>query len=302
MTQSLLRTDIKLITSIMTLGIFISSKIAIVIISLGFLFCLLSSVASAAPTWHMVNCNTSSQGDCHLLEDNAVYTLIDAGKPDIATKTLVPYLLLRNIDEIDHFFISHPHTDHYGGLESLKTAGIKVKNIYYNPLPSDVSDFDYKPELFYSLLSNYEDSGTRLHDVRAGFHLNLPSSKIFVLEAKKERQGDVNDYSIQMVWDAGGYRVLFTGDLNSKLGSELANREEFKADILKIPHHGVTGIAPNKFFDNVAPSLLMIPGNKDLWFNPRGTQLREWAIKSWKEKNTHFCSNGFNGDVKISFH
>jgi beta-lactamase superfamily II metal-dependent hydrolase len=250
----------------------------------------------------MVNCNTTSQGDCHLLEDNSVYTLIDAGQPQIAENTLVPYLLVRNISEIEHFFISHPHTDHYGGLESLKTAGIRVNNIYYNGLPSDVRDFNYKPEIFKALLKTFEASGTKLNDIRAGFTLNLPTSQIYVLTAEKERQGDVNDYSLLMIWDAGGYRTLFTGDLNKKLGSELADREEYKADILKVPHHGVTGIAPNEFFDNVGPSLLMIPANKELWHHSRAAQVRNWAIKNWEQRKTHACNNGFNGDVRISFH
>jgi competence protein ComEC len=272
------------------------------IVALSVLFYLSSSVARSAPIWHMVNCNTTSQGDCHLLQDNSVYTLIDSGQPQIAEKILVPYLLFRNIHEIEHFFISHPHTDHYGGLEPLKAAGIRVKNIYYNALPSDVSDFNYKPEIFRSLLEAYEAGGTKLYDIRAGFSLKLPNSQIYVLEAKKERQGDVNDYSLQMVWDAGGYRTLFTGDLNKKLGTELANKKEYQADILKAPHHGVTGIAPNEFFDNVAPSMLMIPSNKELWYHSRGAQVRSWAIENWEQRNTHVCSNGFNGNVRLSFH
>lgn len=263
---------------------------------------LLSSCADSAPTWHMINCNIVSQGDCHLLEDNSIYTLIDAGEAFMAEKSLVPYLRKRQIDEIDHFFISHPHTDHYGGLETLRTANISVKNIYHNALPEDVSDYNYKPIEFNSVLKSYKASGTTLHNIKAGFTLELPNSKIYLLEAKKEHQSSVNDYSLIMAWDAGGYRTLFTGDLGKQVGTELVNRDDIKADILKVPHHGVTGIAPNEFFDKVNPSLILVPAPKSLSYDVRGSQVKNWAINNWNNKNTHICTNGFNGDVRITFY
>jgi|GEM_PF-475614 len=261
-----------------------------------------SSCAEQAPVWHMVNCNTTSQGDCHLLEDNGTYTLIDAGQPQIADKALVPYLKARKILTIKHFFVSHPHTDHYGGLASLINAGINVKNIYYNAPPPDVSDFDYKPAAFQWVLNKAKNNGAALHNIGAGFKVKLPNSRLHILEAKKERQGDVNDYSLIMAWDAGGYRTLFTGDLNERLGRELAKIEKYSADILKVPHHGVTGIAPNDFFDNVGPNLIMVPAHKNLWYHPRGKQVKLWAEKNWIERQTHVCNNAFNGDIRIAFH
>lgn len=261
-----------------------------------------TSCAKQAPVWHMVNCNTTSQGDCHLLEDNGMYTLIDAGQPHIADRALVPYLKARRISVIEHFFVSHPHTDHYGGLTSLIKAGVKVKNVYYNAPPAGVSDSDFKPGAFQWVLNSARNRGAILHNIDAGFKVELPNSILTVLEAKKERQaGGVNDYSLIMTWDAGGYRTLFTGDLNRRLGQELAGIEKYRADILKVPHHGVTGIAPNEFFDNVGPSLIMVPAHKGLWFHPRGKQVKTWAEKNWAQRKTYVCNNGFNGDVRISF-
>lgn len=277
---------------------------AILILALVFLVMVLKSCEAdaAQPEWHMVNVNYETQGDAHLLIDNGVNSLVDAGQPAQAEKYLVPYLEARNINVIHHFWVSHPHTDHYGGLDALLSAGIVVENVYYNMPPVGVSDWDYKPEEFTATMSRAEALGAKLHDISKGFTLSGPTTKFTVIHAQKDRKVngqniDVNDYSIIMQWDAGEFRTLFTGDLNEKLGTELSKLEYVKADILKIPHHGVTGIAPNSFFDAVQPSVSMIPSTYTLWMHPRGAQAKTW-VQSYSE---YYCNNGLNGHVKLSF-
>ena len=106
----------------------------------------------------------------------------------------------------------------------------------------------------------------------------------------------MNDYSLIMQWDAGEFRTLFTGDLNAPLGNELAKHKHFKADILKVPHHGVTSIAPNSFFETVNPSLNMFPSTRTLWNHPRGQRVKGWTLNS----DIYYCNNGLNGNVILS--
>lgn len=255
-----------------------------------------------SPEWHMVNVNTSKQGDAHLLIDSGVNTLIDAGSSSQAKSQLVPYLRAHEIATIHHLFISHPHTDHYGGLDALLNASVAVKNVYYNLPPIDSNDFDYKRTEFLAAISRAQNAGAQALDVSAGFGLILANSRFKVLHAQKEsmvngRDIDINDYSIILQWDADDFRTIFTGDLNARLGAELAKRNDIKADVLKVPHHGVSGIAPNSFFDAVNPSLAMFPSTADLWVHQRGEQAKNWV----KSKNISYCHNGLNGNVVLTF-
>jgi len=255
------------------------------------------------PVWHMVNCNTGGQqADCHVLKDQDTVILVDAGTEATAREHLLPFLSKGNIKAIEHFFISHPHTDHYEGLQALIDANIKIDNIYINRPPAGVSDFAYIPEQFEALLAKAVVLGSEVYNVQRGDSFEFPTTKMIVLEAKKELQrGGVNDYSIIMRWEAGGYSSLFTGDLNWPLGRKLVGDPVFKADFYKVPHHGVTGIAPDAFSDMVDPFLALVPAPLVLWNHPRGQQFKTWATKRYEREEMMTCVNGFNGTVSLFF-
>jgi len=259
-----------------------------------------------APEWHMVNVNaTNRQGDAHLLIDNGVVVLIDTGQPEQTRSSLLPYLRQLDINKIDHLWISHPHTDHYAGINVLLEAGVGIDNIYYNQAPEGHSDFDYKPEEFFATLDLAKENGTQTFDINIGFRLLMPNSSMRVLFAPKilkfeGRRFDTNDLSLVVGWDANGHTALFTGDLNLNSGSILAKEEFVRADILKIPHHGVGGIAPNTFFDKVDPSVVMLPQPEILYRHPRGKQVKNW-VNANLENNLISCRNGKNGTVVLTF-
>jgi competence protein ComEC len=248
----------------------------------------------------MVHVNHDPQGDAHLIIDNQSVVMIDTGDPDQSLRYLVPYLIKLGISRIEHVFITHPHDDHFGGVIPLIENGITIEHLYFNELPSSVSYGDKAD--FQSTISAVKKSGTLTHDIGKGFFLNLPSSKLSVLYAPKSLKVDgklltINDYSLIIQWDAGGYRSLFTGDLGSISGTAIARSKYYKADILKVPHHGVSDIAPNQFFDTVSPKLNMFPSTLPLWTHERIAQSKAWTLQS----GVFYCNNGLNGTVKLTF-
>ena len=74
----------------------------------------------------------------------------------------------------------------------------------------------------------------------------------------------------------GKNSILLTGDLNSRLGSWLADQEfDFKATVLKAPHHGIESAAPNKFLRMVDPEIVLVPVSTGHWLSDRGKRMRE---------------------------
>lgn len=60
-----------------------------------------------------------------------IYTLVDCGTEESSTY-LLDRLKQRGVKKIESLILTHNHSDHVGGLESLLKSNIKVNNIYMN--------------------------------------------------------------------------------------------------------------------------------------------------------------------------
>jgi len=273
---------------------------AMIIIVLAFTL----SVCSEGPpaSWHMINVNSGTQGDANLIVIGDTTVIIDAGYIREAKANLVPYLKQLGISKIDHFFISHPHRDHYEGLAPVLDAGIKIDKLYYKIPADEVRDCCYSKSHFLKFVNYAKDHGATLIQPKTGFSLSLPNgSSLEILHAQEGNLPgtvlDVNDMSLIMKWYVNGLSVLFTGDLNHTLGEYLVADKRMEADIMKMPHHGGRSLAPNAFFDTVNPGYVLVPGPKSVWCSERGTRPREWV----KTKMIPTWVNGINGNIKVEF-
>ena len=258
-------------------------------------------------TWHLVNVNaTELQGDANLIQTPNSVIMIDGGYYGEAEKHVIPYVTALGIKAIDHFFVSHPHRDHYEGLIALLDAGITVSNLHIRIPPKHICDreipwgCDMKD--IRSFVQKAIDHGISIHHPEVGFLYQVtPNSTIEILHAQDDDLPtgtiDVNDLSLIMKWSINDTTVLFTGDLNDKVGTVLSSDPRMRSDFLKMPHHGATGIAPNEFFDQVDPDYVLVPGPKWIWCGERGAQARDWV----EQKQLPVWINGIDGNIKVDF-
>lgn len=254
-------------------------------------------------SWHMINVNTGKlQGDAHLLLIGNTAVMIDAGYASEARKSVIPYLQELGIKKIDHFFVSHPHRDHYEGLAVILDAGVSIKNLYYKIPAPEIEDCCYDKRDFLKFINYAKDRGTKLVQPQTGFKLSLPrKSTLEILHAQEgnlpDANLDVNDLSLIMKWKINGNSVLFPGDLNLRLGGVLSSDQRMRSDFLKMPHHGAESLAPNSFLNAVNPGYVLVPGPEGMWCGDRGSRPREWTIK----RKVPTWVNGINGHVMVEF-
>ena len=258
-------------------------------------------------TWHLVNVNASKlQGDANLIQTSNLVIMIDGGRYSEAEKSLVPYVTALGIKVIDHFFVSHPHRDHYEGLIALLDAGITVSNLHMRIPPRHICDreipwgCDMKD--IKSFVQIAIDHSIAVHHPEVGFRYEVtPKSKIEILYAQDDDLPsdtiDVNDLSLIMQWSIKNTTILFPGDLNKKVGAVLSNDPRMRSTFLKMPHHGATSLAPNEFFDQVNPDYVLVPGPKWVWCGERGARARDWVEK----KQLPVWVNGIDGHIKVDF-
>jgi beta-lactamase superfamily II metal-dependent hydrolase len=252
------------------------------------------------------------QADCHLIEfPDGTRALIDAAEGGDAPGVLLAYLHAHKIKRINLVLLSHFHRDHYGKLLDIIDSGIKVDRVALNlPASREIADAE-KPwgcnwEEVQSILRFLSDrripyftprNGERLIEIkRSGITTALDVVCLYDGVATPVGRTDINDTSIIVRLTHGPTRVLFTGDLNQRLGAWLAGSDfDLKADILKVPHHGTEGTAPNEFFAKVGPKIAMVPSPKGLWFSLRSKRIRDY----FSENQIPVYVTGIHGSVTV---
>lgn len=194
------------------------------------------------------------QGDSILLECDDEYMLIDAGESEYGT-TVNKYLEQYNVDKLEYVVVSHPHSDHYGGiktvLESVETENI-IMTEAYNTTNSWEALVDYISE------GNYNVIMPETNDV---FNLGKATVTAYVQQIDND---DLNNCSIVLKAEYDEMSALFTAD--AEKSEELAMLEsgfDVQADVLKLGHHGSSTSTCEEFFTEVNPHLALISCGKD---------------------------------------
>jgi competence protein ComEC len=288
----------------------ISKTLLLVIMAIIFILVVASLYISYKPlVWTMVNVNYSpQQGDAHLIQTSHGQTLlIDTGHLEPARKALVPFLQSKGIRKIDTVFITHPHKDHYDGLLAILESGISIKDAYFNMPDKVVCDAEIPWGCDYEHILSYKkmlaSNQVNILQAKPGmlFDLGLGSSMrvLYAFDGVNTPVGrtDINDMSYIMLLTHGFNTALFTGDLNVKLGGYLAKEgKDLKVDILKLPHHGTEGAAPDDFFAVVSPQVVLVPSPALLWCTARSARMKNW-VESHKIPT---YINGFLGHVVVT--
>jgi competence protein ComEC len=206
------------------------------------------------------------QGDAILLRTDAGrWVLFDAGPAwpggDAGRSTVLPYMLRRG-GSLAAFVLSHPHTDHVGGAATVLTA--LRPHEYWDAAFAGGSDA-------YSLsLNAAKKQGIEWHRVHPGDSVLVDGVTLTFLapdSAWTIGLKDPNLASTIAVARFGLVRFLLVGDAEQAEENWLLaqHRDELRADVLKVGHHGSSTSSSDAFLAAVHPEVAVISvgaGNK----------------------------------------
>jgi competence protein ComEC len=187
------------------------------------------------------------------------WVLVDAGRSwrggDAGRAAVIPHIRRRG-GSLVAFVVSHPHTDHVGGAETV-LRGLRPPLFYDAGFAGPAESYRR------ALRSVMEGTRTVWRRVRPGDSLRVDEVTLHFLapdSAWAAGLKDPNDASTVVLARSGGVRFLLTGD------AEMAEEEwllehssdEIRADVLKVGHHGSRTSSHPRFVAAVSPRLAII--------------------------------------------
>ena len=199
---------------------------------------------------HMIDVG---QGQALLLTCGGQTAMVDTGPAD-TSRQVVDYLLKEGVRKLDYLFVTHPHSDHYGGANRiLETLGARVLLI-----PEYLSE-----EAALTTAGDWVGkTDTQIAVTRAGERYTLGEAVITVLHPQADNGiDDMNDLSLVLLVEYAGRRLLITGDLTENEEPHLPDIGP--VDVLQVAHHGSYTSSTRAFLEDVRPTYALISCGKN---------------------------------------
>jgi competence protein ComEC len=243
------------------------------------------------------------QGDALFIEfPDGKTMLYDSGprtiRSDAGERIVVPFLKRHGIRHIDAVVVSHPHADHYGGLEAVLNE-VSVGTVYDTGQSGS-------GQWYTSLHKKIERENIPVTLLRAGDFIGgfenvriyiVHPAPPFVKKREDDRSWNLNNASIVLLIVYGNTRILLTGDAEREAEYYMIYIYDdlLRADILKAGHHGSGTSNTDGFLNIVAPEKAMISVGRLNRFNHPS----EEVIRRFEEKDIAVYRTDRNGSIVV---
>jgi len=201
------------------------------------------------------------QGDAILVEfPNKTAMLIDAGPKDpgfdAGERIVVPFLKRNGIGKIDRLVVSHPHSDHIGGMASL------ISNLSVDVLlEGDTLTASRLHRAFRAAAVN----AIEWRQIRSGAELSPdPGVRVYCLSPSVLSDRNLNNRSVVLKILYGQASIVLPGDAESEAEERISNQfgTFLDSDVLKSGHHGSMTSSSASFLNGITPNFAIISVGK----------------------------------------
>ncbi len=251
------------------------------------------TAASDFTLWQLPLLESPIQGNSYVFRmSSGKVVVMDGGVPQEAGYLRGFLGALGN--EVDTWFVSHPHGDHIGALNAIlkKPNGITIKKIYHSEFSKDFYENVETGcrESTADFYDNLKKTDAEVVDVtEPGLLLEIDNTKFKILDIKDERVR-INPYNnscmVIRCWDATR-SFVFLGDAGREQGDRLLAgpfRRELDCDFLQLAHHGQKGVSKD-FYRTIKFDTCLWPTPLWLYNNDagKGYNTHDWETVEIRE-------------------
>lgn len=225
------------------------------------------------------------QGDAIALRTReGRWVVIDTGPPPGGR--LVQSLLRLGVARIDLLVLSHPDLDHIGGAMDLLDA---------IPVAEILDPMSVKGGQWRALVDRAIDHGVNWRRGTANDRFAIDEVQFSVLSPRTEMASmSVNDRSIVLFVEIGGFDALFTGDISVEVESALAPLLT-DVDLLKVAHHGSRTSTGADFLSRIQPETSVVQvGRWNRFGHPA-----EGVIRRLRDSGSRILRTDRDGQVSL---
>lgn len=208
------------------------------------------------------------QGDSALLITPLHKTVLIDGGPrskffDNGKQVIAQYLNKKGIKTINYVILTHPHSDHVGGLLYI-VKNYTIDSIYYTNCP-------YTTSIYTDFLETAKERNIKLCEITSPDSLILAACKLYFLSPSinvknrtKQLNFNVNNQSLVTYLLYGQTKILFMGDAEKEVEKEMLHTYYWlQCNALKVGHHGSITSSTFPFIKQVDPDIGIISAGKN---------------------------------------
>lgn len=239
------------------------------------------------------------QGDCTVISTTAHKNIIidgggsENGSYDVGSKILVPYLLDRQIKNVDYIIFSHFDSDHCLGLFTV-IQELNVKNVVI----CEQSKISTNYKFFCNLV---KEKNVNVIKVKKGDALivdKYTSIKFLWPDDNQLSQNPLNNNSVVCKVYYKNTSILFTGDIEKLAENEIIQvyGNKLQSNILKVAHHGSKTSSTEEFINAVNSRVVLIGVGKNNKFG----HPNEDVIKRLEDNGNNIFRTDLYGEIIVS--
>ncbi|VVS93388.1 DNA internalization-related competence protein ComEC/Rec2 [Desulfoluna spongiiphila] len=202
------------------------------------------------------------------------------GRYDVGRFAVGPYLQAAQITTLDAVVLTHPESDHMGGLIHI-LKNFTVKTLFLGPRPGRGA-----------LWNRFDEAATRcgtriVHLTDRSPPMDVEGVHITCLHPEAlpkgfTGDGSVNNNSLVLRLAYGDHRFLLTGDIMEKAEDRLLADagDALKANVMVVPHHGSRSSSTRAFLARVTPSIGVISAGQTNRYGLPHTEVMERYLRA----------------------